>query len=379
MKKILFVSQSNINSKDGGGLGQRAYYSSLVKVYNGRIDILMAKEFIKEGMDNAIGAPKRSLTQVMFSGSIHRFKKPLYEHLRNHALEYDVCVVSGGLYAGDMMDMIHSFGLKVMVIHLNFEREYQMDNKTIRTFGGITPFFVIKNERKAYLQADYNCFMSPADKESFEHYYGKSNVPSEIIGAYEYENYQLSSDLIERVSKEKENCVSISGSMNTVQTIEGVMDFKRRYYNIFKKVSPDWRIIITGRNPAPSICEFAESTEGRIEIVPNPVKIEDVIDRSKIFLCPTNVGGGIKLRVMDGFKRGLPVLAHKVSARGYESLKGEPYFKIYDDEKSFEDGLSSLVDYVNNGYHPEEIINKYLEYFSFEAGTNRFRKLIEEK
>lgn len=330
-------------------------------------------------MVNAIGAPKRSFAQAIFSGSIHRFKKPLYEHLKNHASEYDICAVSGGLYAGDMMDMIHSFGLKVMVIHLNFEREYQMDNRTIRTFGGLTPYFVIRNERKAYQKADYNCFMSPADKESFEHFYGKSSVPSEIIGAYEYEHYQLSNNLIERVSKEKEDCVSISGSMNTVQTIEGVMDFKRRYYNIFKKVSPDWRIIITGRNPAPSIYEFAESTKGCIEIVPNPVNIEDVIDRSKIFLCPTNVGGGIKLRVMDGFKRGLPVLAHKVSARGYESLKGEPYFKIYDDEKSFEEGLSSLVDYVDNGYNPEDIINKYLDYFSFEAGTNRFRKLIEEK
>ena len=379
MKKLLFVSQSNINSKDGGGLGQRAYYSSLAEVYHGRIDILMAQEFIKTGMDNVIGAPKRSLGQAILSGSIHRFKKPLSEHLKHHASEYDICAVSGGLYAGDMMDMIHSYGLKVMVIHLNFEREYQMDNKTIRTLGGLTPYFVIRNEREAYQKADYNCFMSPADKESFEHYYGKSSAPSEIIGAYEYEHYQLSNDLIERVSKEKENCVSISGSMNTVQTIEGVMNFQNRYYDIFKKVIPDWSIIITGRNPASSIYQFAESTNGCIEIVPNPESIEDVIDRSKIFLCPTNVGGGIKLRVMDGFKRGLPVLAHIVSARGYESLKGEPYFKIYDDEKSFEDGLSSLVEYVNKGYNPQDIINKYLEYFSFEAGTSRFRQLLEEK
>ena len=377
-KRLLFVSQSNIYSKDGGGLGQRAYYSSLAEIYKGEVDILMAAEFIKDGMENAIGAPKRSLWQVLISGSIHRFKKPLFHYLKTNASKYDICAVSGGLYAGDMMDMIHKFGLKVMVIHLNFEREYQMDNRTNRTFGGITPFFVIRNERKAYLKADYNCFMSLSDKDSFEHFYGKVSTPSAIIGAYEYAHYQLSSDLVEHISKEKEKCISISGSMNTVQTIDGVMDFQKRYYGIFKEVCPDWKVIITGRNPDTSIYDFAKNAKGQIEIVPNPENIEDVIDRSKIFLCPTNVGGGIKLRVMDGFKRGLPVLVHKVSARGYESLQGEPYFKIYDDEKSFEEGLSSLIEYVNHGYDPKIIINKYLEYFSFEAGTNRFRKLIDK-
>ena len=163
--------------------------------------------------------------------------------------------------------------------------------------------------------------------------------------------------------------------MNTIQTIAGIMDFKNRYFPIFKKYFPDWNIIISGRDPDKSILNFA--SENNINVIANPMNMEDIVSQAQIFLCPTNVGGGVKLRVMDGLRMGKPVLVHKVSARGYEHFTNESFFRIYDNEESFLKGLKDLVE-SSQKYNPSIIQEKYLEEFSFNAGRERFRILLEQ-
>lgn len=374
MKRILFISTTDINRKDGGGLGQKAYYSSLNKIYPGRVDIIMPKEYVDDRYPNAKCAPKRNIIKSLLGGSIHRYKSYVNRYLNQNKDLYDLCVISGGLYAGDMMDMIHNHGLKIIVIHLNFEREYQLDNKSLWTLWGWFPYFVIQNERKAYKMADCNCFMSIGDKNLFIKYYGQVNIPSVIVGAYEYE--KLSIDKIELKKTLPHKCLAITGSLNTVQTSIGINDFKNNYYEIFRKKCPNWTLLIAGRNPSADIIEFKEAYKDNIDLIPNPTNIKDVIQNADIYLCPTNVGGGIKLRVMDGLKNGRPILIHEVSARGYEPFFGHSFFRIYNDKQSFEKGLEDLLNYIDKGGNPYEIYNIYQKYYSFDAGTEHFKEAI---
>lgn len=373
MKRILFISTTDINRKDGGGLGQRAYYSSLNDIYPGKVDIIMPKEYVDDRYPNAKGAPKRNIIKAFLSGSIHRYKSYINRYLNQNKDAYDLCVISGGLYAGDMMNMIHNHGLKIIVIHLNFEREYQLDNKSLWTLWGCVPYFVIQNERKAYKMADCNCFMSIADKDLFIRYYGQVNIPSVIVGAYEYEKFPTNKIELKKMSH---NCLAITGSLNTVQTAKGIDDFKNNYYDIFRKKCPNWTLLIAGRNPSVGIVEFKEAYKDNIDLIPNPTNIDDVIQNADIYLCPTNVGGGIKLRVMDGLKNGRPILVHEVSARGYEPLFGYPFFRIYNDKRSFEKGLEDLINYLDKGGNPYKIHDIYQKYYSFSAGTDHFKEAV---
>lgn len=374
MKRVLFIATTDINGKDGGGLGQKAYHASFAKLFPNQVDIIMPAEYVDSRYPNAMGAPKRGIMSCFLSGSIHRYKDYVDQYLREHVNVYSLCVISGGLYAGDMMDMIHSYGLKILVIHLNFEREYQMDNKSLWTFYGRTPFFVVRNERKAYKKADCNCFMSKADVELFEASYGHLEKPSVIVGAYEYEDLPNETPLVTK--KEYKRCIAITGSLNTEQTIAGIRDFRNNYYKIVKETYPDWNIVMAGRNPSDEIMKFQKDNAGKIEVIPNPEDMKEIILNSDIFLCPTNVGGGIKLRVMDGLKYGRPILVHKVSARGYDSMFDCPFFKVYDDPTSFRKGLMELVEYIESNNDHNYIRTKYLEYFSLSGGTSRFKSAI---
>ena len=166
--------------------------------------------------------------------------------------------------------------------------------------------------------------------------------------------------------------------MDAYQSINGIMDFKQRYYPILKENFPDWRIIISGRNPSEKIYQFQQEYAQSIEIIPNPPIMEDVIQKGSIFLCPTCIGGGLKLRLMDGLRMGLPIITHKVSARGYDVFFDSPFFQIYDDEKSFERALTVVVDFVNNNKnYQQDIRNIYLSYFGFKAGCDRIKVLMD--
>lgn len=374
MKRVLFIATTNLNNKDGGALGQVGYLSSCKYLTCNNLDVVMPEELRGERYSSAIGAPHRPLWMSLFSGSIHRYKGFLRQYLTNHRGTYDICIVNGGIYAGDMMDLLHSFGLKVVVFHLNYEPDYQMDNKSLWTLKGRTDFFVKYNERRAYQKADFNCFMTEADRKLFAKNYGEVNIPSEVIGCYEIKPIEEPNVCMPR--GEKMN-MAITGSMNTLQTLCGIREFRDKYYDIFKDVCHGWGVVIAGRNPDSEIYDFEKKNSERIKVIPNPDSMDDIINDSSIFLCPTNVGGGIKLRLMDGLKHGRPVLVHQVSARGYETLFNEPYFKVYYDEGSFRKGLTELVEYVNNRFSPDDILREYLSYFSFEEGTERYRKVFD--
>ena len=113
-------------------------------------------------------------------------------------------------------------------------------------------------------------------------------------------------------------------------------------------------------------------------LCPNPVDINEIVSRAHIYICPINVGGGLKLRVMDGLKMGLPILTHKVSARGYEPFVDKDYFAVYKDKDSFEKGIRKLIEIVHDGVKEDLIKSDYSTIFGTQSGIDRFKSLIEK-
>ena len=372
MKKLLYLAHGNIKQRTGAGLAMLAYYNALIRNFGDKVDIMMPAEVDDGSFMNVVRVPARSHLKALLSGSLHRYKSPLRNYLKAHSRDYDMCVLNGGLYAGDMMDMIHSFGLKVMVIHHNFEREYAIDNKSILTLYGHTPYFIIKNERMAYLKADINCFLTCDDIDLFCQNYGYTSSPAHLLGVFEPDDVELP-----QITQKPQNIIVITGSMNSVQTMCGIVDIHTNYYDIIRELCPDWKLVIAGRNPKHEVYDLQKENPENIIVIPNPPVMDVVTNPASVFLCPTNVGGGLKLRVMDGLRMGLPVLVHKVSARGYEMFREKPYFRIYHDKDSFKRGLMDLMAYCKISFDKRRIQADYEKDFSFRIGCERMKRIIE--
>lgn len=371
MKRILYFAPMDMGKRHGGGMASKAYYDALCWLYPDRVDLMLPQEFCVGLYADAIAVPPRSRVRALLSGSLHRYRSFMCDYLQRNAHLYSVCVLNDGFRAGDMMDMIQGFGLKTLVIHHNFEREYHMGSKSIFTFGGHYAGLVVRNERSAYTKADVNCFLTEADVALFEQAYGKREH-NYLLGVFEAEGARLP----QQQEVKQEPLIAITGSMDTAQTEFGVMDFREHYFPCLRELLPGWKVRIAGRNPSERIRAFAHENSSVIELIPNPEDMSEVVRPCSVFLCPTHVGGGLKLRVMDGLRQGLPVLTHRVSARGYDAFFGTPFFAAYDDEASFREGLRKVTELTLTLAERQQIQEHYMQAFGFEAGVKRMEEAL---
>lgn len=381
MNKILYIAASNLHKRYGGALATLAYYNAFAQLYGDRVDLALPGECCYGRFVNDIPIPSRGRCSAYFNslrGHFHRYHDYFADFMKRQVNQYDVVVINGGFYAGDMTKMFQSYGIKVIVIHHNYEPEYHMDNRTLPTFGGLTPFFVVRNERRAYQSADLNAFLTTEDIRLHEMHYGKSKQKPFLLGVFEPEACDSFPGESHQVSKDSRKNIVITGSMNSVQTIKGIMDFKQRYFPILRDKFPDWKVIIAGRNPADCIMQFQAANQEVVSVIPNPKDINEVIAHGSIFLCPTNVGGGLKLRLMDGLRNGLSVLVHQVSARGYELFNEQPFFRVYGNEIQFETGVKQLTGFIDGHINNSpEICKMYRSFFGFDAGCERVKKMMD--
>jgi len=382
MKKILYIASCNLYKRTGGGLANLAYYNALISLFPNQIDIALAQEFCKNGEKHTIKIPKRSLLSkclYLLKGQLDRNKHFFSSFLSKNSNKYELCIINGGLYAGGLVSLFHKYGIKVIVIHHNFEREYHLDNKSILTLFGLSPYLIIRKEKKAYLQSDLNCFLTIKDIELFENYYGLRTGKNELLGVFEPCNKSSQNLQYENHFLNKKNKIVITGSLNSYQTIDGISDFITNYFPITKDLLKNFCIIVAGRNPNKFLFDIQNMNSDCFKVIPNPLNMDEVVKNADIFCCPTKIGGGLKLRVMDGLKLGLPIIVHEKSARGYEMFLGKPYFKIYNNRESFKEGLSSLLNYINSHHKfKEEIITIYDKYFSFNSGCTRLFNIISK-
>lgn len=372
MKKVLFLSFVNIALKNGGGMATLSYYNAVCACRPGNVDLMMSQEYCVGHFSHAIGMPKRSVLDYFTDCNLHRGKTFIKRYIRDNYQKYDTVVINNGRNAGDMMDYIHKYNLRIIVIHHNFEVEYSMTNKSFYTLGGHFPYIVSYFEGQAYRKADVNCFMTAKDVALFEDYYGPANAEKHILAVYETEHRDFTPSLCSNAK----TCL-ITGSMCTYQTYYSIKKFGEVYMKCFTDVCPDFKIIISGRNPNSVIYDLRDKWSESISVIPNPEDMNEIMDMGAFFICPTCIGGGIKLRVMDGLKKGLPALVHEISARGYEAFGDLPYFQVYNDTQSFIKGLNSIRSFIdNNRDYQNIIINKYKENFSFETGVSRMKKIL---
>lgn len=383
MKKILLLASERIDLKSGGGMANRAFYDSLTLHYPGKIDIIQLRHSPEDiDHDNFYFAPELNKYQQIswfIRGHYHRLYAFLPKFLSTHKGEYSHCIINQCNYA-DMIPLLQKNGIKTIVIHHNYEVRYQMDNKLPSTLFGTFPYLVRRNERMALTLSDLNLYLTDYDRQELTTEYNIPNIPSRniTIGMFEPFNNEKKAGM-SIAQTLTSNILAICGSLEGLQTENAIRDIMLNYYSTLSEIFGDkFTLILAGRNPGQYI-KKESNTHANICLKANPENIDDAISQAGIFLCPVNCGSGIKLRVMDGLRLGIPILIHEVSARGYEQFLSCPWFKVYNDAETFRNGLIDIIQQIKtNSELRTQISNAYRNNFSFDFGDERFFTIIDK-
>jgi hypothetical protein len=378
MKKILYIATVDMFTRTGGGLATLAYYNAFKSIFGNRLDLMHAQEYFKgEKTQNVILQERKSLVSKIFSflnGHVHRFYPDIYTYLKQNTNLYEIVIINGGVFAGDSIKQIKSLGIKTIIIHHNLEREYHMENKTLASFGGLSPALINHWEKISYINADINLFLTKYDLDKFGAEYGFTNAKNFVTGCFLTDNIRN-----DRYSTGTFNSSAIkfvcTGALNFKQTQRGIYEFIHNIFNHINSKQNNYTLIIAGRTPPCKVLRL-EKIDG-IKVIPSPLDIESEILNGDIYVCPLSAGGGIKMRVMDGLKLGLPILLHKNSVRGYEVFLDMPYFKTYSNLSEFINGLNDIIRGGENGlFSSANIKDDFYKYFSLDAGINRIKACL---
>ena len=303
----------------------------------------------------------------VYFGKLHRFGKAVKEHLKHNS--YDVVFIDHSVVASSgVLEMVAASGAKIITIHHNVESKYLSDNMPSILYRFPYLHFALEAERKSILASNLNLTITEADREFFMSVFLDKADSFHVIGTFEYERAKTAVEC----SKEEEHKFVISGSMSAMQTETAMLEFLKYYMPLLNDACPDAEVLVTGRNPSKRLISAA-SAYGNMKIVPNPENIMDEVVKGNYYICPMNTGSGLKLRCMDALRVGLPVLAHKVSACGYEGVQRDGYLYSYSSVNDFREALEKLLQL--HGCH-RQVVQSYYSHFSFDAGRERMKEIM---
>jgi glycosyltransferase involved in cell wall biosynthesis len=289
----------------------------------------------------------------------------------------DIVVFDNSRTTAGMLKKVKKLGVKTITIHHNYEMEYYRGTKPSILWRAAFMHFMEKAERTAVQRSDLNLTLTDEDISLLQKHYDPHKTKKIVrLGSFESTTNSISADENQNKSSDNKLCFAITGTLGTYQTEVSVIPFLENEYPELLKILPGSKLIVAGRNPSDKMI-IACSIFPSIELIANPENMQEIIAQADVYICPTCVGGGLKLRVMDGLKAGLPVLTHAVSARGYDDFSKANCMFVYENKETFKLSLAKLLKEQSQGnLDSNKIKTIYKSVFSFEAGVNRLNEIL---
>lgn len=371
---VLFITSSYLSGNEGGIYASRTHINLFANIAESMTLLYPYKknkepEYIcKNNIEMIPVEDNRSILRKgldFYFGKLHRFSEIAKKYIDSN--RYNLIVFDSSVVSSRLISFSKKRGLKIITIHHNYQIEYLLGDCSLYLLAP-SLFWNRIYEKQAVRFSDINITLTNQDAELLSKHYDK-NANFAVLGVFEFQT----KDYLINKKKNRGNKFIITGGLASKQTEDSLIPWIVNYYPILKKINPNIELTIAGRDPSEKLCNVIKSSG--INLIASPPDMFLILQEQDYYICPTDRGGGLKLRIMDGFKAGLPVLTHSVSARGYEKLANAGMLFQYEDVKSFEKGVRNLL--AVSLTH-EEIQNKYNSLYNFSEGIEKLQSIVSK-
>jgi sugar transferase (PEP-CTERM/EpsH1 system associated) len=129
------------------------------------------------------------------------------------------------------------------------------------------------------------------------------------------------------------------GSMNYPPNIDAVEYFCRDILPRIAAAIPDARLSIVGANPTPSTTRLAGDRVVVTGFVPD---VRPYYERAAVVVVPLRVGGGIRMKILEGLALAAPMVSTSVGAEGLGLSDGGELL-LADEPQAFADAVVRLI------------------------------------
>jgi polysaccharide biosynthesis protein PslH len=121
------------------------------------------------------------------------------------------------------------------------------------------------------------------------------------------------------------------GSMDAFVNQDAVMNFAKNILSRIREKVPNARFMIVGRRPPASIRNLAND---HITVSGTVDDVRPLLGKATVSVVPLRIAGGSRLKILESFAAGIPVVSTSIGAEGL-GVKPGVQLLIADDESSF--------------------------------------------
>jgi len=134
------------------------------------------------------------------------------------------------------------------------------------------------------------------------------------------------------------------GTMFWPPNVEGVLWFAREVWQRVQAQVPEARFTIVGKNPPQEVRALGTSGEqqGGIEVTGYVADPRPYLERAGVFIVPLFAGSGMRVKILDAWRWGLPVVSTSIGAEGIRYRDGENIL-VADGAEAFAEAVLKLL------------------------------------
>ena len=122
---------------------------------------------------------------------------------------------------------------------------------------------------------------------------------------------------------------------------------------------PAARLVIAGSDPPPKY-SLPPSVQSAVDMLGFVEDVREPLSRYALFLCPILSGSGVRVKLLEAFASGIPVVSTRLGAEGLASVDGE-ICALADDPEGFADRIMHLLDHPEQGSEMAARAREYVE------------------
>ena len=165
------------------------------------------------------------------------------------------------------------------------------------------------------------------------------------------------------------------GLLSTLPNIDGATWFVREIWPRVVRARPDARCKIIGKGVNKTISDLASSS---VDIVGFVEDLRPHLASAAALVVPLRIGGGTRLKIVEGMAMGRPIVSTTLGAEGIECTTGEDILIADDPERFALDVVRLLEDPALGARMGEEARRTAEERYAWTAAAHKLEDLLHE-
>ena len=234
---------------------------------------------------------------------------------------------------------------------------------------------ISSKEAKLIRTVDQIWVCSEGDRKILQDLYGKNRLPYVVpngINISDYANVKNDNCSLPDRLKPNEKTIIFIGSLDYQPNVNAANFLIDKVYPQLRNIYPECQLLLVGKYPSQELIQTAQQYPGIIctGTVPD---VKPYLAASSVVVAPLFEGGGTRLKILEAFAAGKPVVSTTKGVEGINAKDGE-HLLIRDDVEGIIDGISQLWSDLSFG---KKLVNAAYELVQAEYSWEAVAKKIE--